>query len=627
MFASLVLLFAAQQPWAEIASEAELSIAPYYSVQCDTSDSDFFYVLITQRRARFDNASRQEQADKSETAASEIRATLYFIKWKVFSEYSAEYWREVDEKLSENNGGTSIAGELSSGERSVELIETSDDRLAVLYGFSKNIQFDGKAPSSSLVQGALFEVLLDAEEYDLLDKSALLKALLSREEDISYYLGMRLCEFLAKDGRQEEAHKAFEISRGLVSTNSWRDLSAYDTACSSLGIAAPGGLTSLLAEPRDAINPEASRFRWLTSDSRLASLPFGFYHFNIDSSEHIVVSSSVTFLNSRDLAYADWLSQAVEERLLGIHDLNPEAISLDHALHGIASDKSSVFLSEPSEWERIYHEVQQGESVVEYSFRHIARLSDKGSISRSGSATQTHNTLMLNTSDFATYNRAKSELRLSAIYNYCESKMPGWFSEISLSTINIEAIVPEVWLLFGEYPQWHVGFNEEVLNSALWEATPPEYLSIHVIVSENHLLSKEKTFALVNDWWSRQGSVFMFSEGPTDNGLEFKISAVALDDTTGSEPSKFPGRPDKPWAIAEASFLIELPAGDTVTMPVQSGKKYFGNPPNPKILEEDIVASLQKFTLGNTSELDESFLRYLRNGAKAKLHPTQNPTQ
>jgi hypothetical protein len=624
LFASLVLLFAAQQPWAEIANEADLSIAPYYSVQCDTSDSDFFYVLITQRRARFDSAAVEAASDVSDRKRASLRAHLIFANWKIYSEYSDKYWSDIADKLVSTQPTAVKFTIPPRAEISVELIETSEDRLAFLHGFPKAMPLKvTSSPLDALIQGALFEVLVVEEEYDLIDKSALLDALISRRVPVSFWLGMRLCELLANDGRQKEAQEAFALARNLPSVNSWRDLSAYSVACSSLdNMEVPRGLNKLLGRPRNDASPEDSRLKWLTSDPRLGSLPFGSYSLQIDASEYVVVASYVTLLNG-EFEHAEWLMDAVEERLFDRIVLDPEVFDLAKALEGVLVNPHRDFLADPSEWQSLSREAQQGEQSVKYSFIHIARLSSSGGVVRPGSATQIHNTFVLNTSDFSNYAQAKSELRRSAIRHYCDSRLPGWFSEVNLSMIDLESTIPEVWLLFGEHPKWHVGFNDEGLNSALSAATRASYLSMHAVVEENHLLSQEQTFDLVNNWWAQQGSAFSLASEPTSNGLELKIRAIALADTTGSEPSKFAGRPEKQWAVAEASLLIELPMGATVTIPVRSGKKYFGAPPNPKILAVDIASSLEEITLDNMSKLEASFFSAIRE--RVQKSKTNNP--
>jgi hypothetical protein len=600
------LLFAAQQPWAEIASEADFALgaASLMLVECIETSEDFLEVLVVLPKSVLSNEELQLASEKADRLQAEMISKKTFAEWAVYSEFTAKYWRELVRELAAT-GGSSLSFRFPSRVRiSSHNIPTAGDRTATLFRFPKQTKLqDIKHSPIPRIEVALFKVLAQKGEFDSLEVSSISALMRRSASNLTYSMGMSISHVLAQRAEYLLAEEAFSISQKLPSKNTWSDLHAYFEACQALG------KKGEVARLQPFIELEASSpnsidvlLRCLTSDSRTKLLPIGAYRLVADSENYIVVISDVTVLHE-NTPNPEWLSDAVQDRYYDLVNREQDAVDFSAALNGVAASAGKVLLGDPHGWLFLERMTTVEEGYERYWLMHAAKVGADVPSKRGMTTVDNGYTFTINENEVSSFREAKKILRTKAVVEHSDSKLPGWSSEIDFGLLDLESLIPEVWLSLGAGPQWHVGVDSEALTLGLLSATSPVFLSLEVII-DNSVLSKKDTIDLFGEWWGLQNSAFHLIHDASSEGLSVEVCVNKLPDIVGSTPSDFAGRPDKAWAMTQLEMVVSLPDGLEVIVPLVSGKKYYGRPPKPLITKEDMYKSINKNLYSDSSSLN-----------------------
>jgi hypothetical protein len=192
---------------------------------------------------------------------------------------------------------------------------------------------------------------------------------------------------------------------------------------------------------------------------------------------------------------------------------------------------------------------------------------------------------------------SSKELAVSeVIRKYCDATLPGWIDHINLPSKSVSDALREINLQIQGEMNWIIDYSIADLQKSLLASTDRSFLSVKLIIDEGAPVDHAQLVATVKDWWQGNIATFDLATDAEDNGLEIRVSFTALSDVTGSEPSSRIGRPDKKWAQSMAKLQIGFPGGGAIETDVTS-RKYYGNPPNPRITDIDIVNALSNVAI------------------------------
>jgi hypothetical protein len=605
MLLHVILLFAAaQQPWSDIANDAKIDNVPYYSVHCENGESDErSYVLVT---SKLDNSLSGRSGAallKSTKSQLKLRGKSAFTEWQILSAYNAQRWEEVRDELRRQQGGIRFKGTLP-GRVLTTLIECTSDRLSMLLSFPANANLTNVVgPSKAAIQEALAMVLARHGELDLIDSSALLRALSKPDSGASFLSTLSLCLFYNKNEIDDVSETLFDMALKLPTNYSWDELRLYHQACLALeknnDVAR---LEKLFAMPSSESNPKYSRLSWLLSDPRLEHEDDVNYQVIIEN-ELFVITSANRFADFGDPNTPKWIGDAYAYSVPRSHPVPTSAIGLNEMLSGTFI-KTSIAKDPSFLWGLLDH---KEERITDEMVWHGIGLVGMSSTSDANASTPEFDSrVSCDVNAEAVSLESAKELAVSeVIRKYCDATLPGWIDHINLPSKSVSDALREINLQIQGEINWVIDYSIADLQKSLLESTDQSFLSVKLIIDEGAPVDHAQLVAAVKDWWQGNIATFDLATDAEDNGLEIRVSFTALSDVTGSEPSSRIGRPDKKWAQSMAKLQIGFPGDGAIVGDVTS-RKYYGNPPNPRITDIDIVNALSNFAVDS---VDGQFLR------------------